>query len=171
MKTLHVSAVSLFLIAVAGMPIAAVAIGVSVTPVSLSLTAPAGKESSARFVVRNPSREVGLFEVYPEEFEESLTLIPSRFVLEAMEKREVMLRARFRETGRFHTSVAVEATPLGSPALFVGGGVRLPLSVAVEPSFSLSAGGARANFFIALFALGAVAATFVLLRARRRGFV
>lgn len=122
------------------------AIGVSVSPATLSLRASAGKETVARFAVSNPSREVGLFEAYPEEFEESITLIPSRFVLEAGEKRDVLVRTRRREVGALRTAIAVEAQSLGAPAAGIGGGVRIPLS------FEVTAGG---RFLSAVFASGA----------------
>lgn len=124
------------ILAAVSIPAIAGAIGVSVSPATLSLRAAAGKEVAARFTVRNPSREVGLFEAYPEEFEESFTLIPSRFVLEAEEKREVLIRARRREVGALRTAIAVEAQPLGAPAAGIGGGVRVPVSLEVLPRSS-----------------------------------
>lgn len=114
------------------MPITASAIGVSATPATLSVKAESGKEGIARFIVSNPSKEVGLFEVYPEEFEESFILVPSRFVLEAGEKREIIVRARRREVGIIRTAIAIEAEQLGIPSLGVGGGIRLPFSLEVR---------------------------------------
>lgn len=131
MKT-HPIFVSVFIFLTAALPSVVCAIGVFASPATLSLKTSVGKEVVARFTVKNPSKEVGLFSVYPEEFEGDLTLIPSRFLLEAGEKREVVLRARRREAGSIQSTIAVEAEPLGVPALSVGGGVRLPFSLQVS---------------------------------------
>ena len=111
------------------MPFIAFAIGISATPATLAMKTAVGKEGIARFVVSNPSKEVGLFEAYPEEFEESITLIPQTFVLEAGERREVIVRGKRRETGIIRTAIAIEARALGLSSLGVGGGVRLPFSL------------------------------------------
>lgn len=120
-------------------PAGVLAIGLSATPATLSVRTSVGKESTTRFTVSNPSSEVGLFEAYPEEFETEIKLVPSRFVLEAGEKREVLVRAHGREVGALRTAIAIEAQALGSPSQGVGGGVRLPFSLEVtvgSPLFS-----------------------------------
>ncbi|OHA21828.1 MAG: hypothetical protein A2849_02760 [Candidatus Taylorbacteria bacterium RIFCSPHIGHO2_01_FULL_51_15] len=115
-------------------PILALAIGVSVTPPTLSIRMTRDEEGTARFLVSNPSKEVGIFDVYPEEFEKFITLYPSRFVLEAGEKREVLVRAKRRDVGLIRTAIAIEAAPLGVPTPSVGGGIRLPFSLDVRAS-------------------------------------
>lgn len=122
---------------VAIVPVITRAIGLSATPATLSVRTSVGKESTTHFTVSNPSTEVGLFEAYPEEFETEITLVPSRFVLEAGEKREVLVRAQGREVGALRTAIAVEAQALGVPAEGVGGGVRLPFSLEVTAGNSL----------------------------------
>lgn len=118
----------------AATPLLLLAIGISVSPIAISLETVSGMEKSVKFTVSNPSREVGLFEVYPEEFERNITLIPSRFLLESGERREILVRLRHKETGTFKTNIAVEVKPLGELLLGVGGGVRLPFSFTVlEP--------------------------------------
>lgn len=127
-------------------PLTLLAIGVSVSPITISLETVSGTEKSVKFTVSNPSREVGLFEVYPEEFERNITLIPSRFLLESGERREVLIRVRQNETGTFKTSIAIEVKPLGELLLGVGGGVRLPFSFTVrEPRGAGLLAGAFAN--------------------------
>lgn len=124
---------SVFILLAFSIPLTVSAIGVSASPATLSLRTTAGKEAVARFTVKNPSKEVGLFSAYPEEFEESITLVPSRFVLEAGERREVAVRARRREEGIIRTVIAVETEPLGEPPQGIGGGVRLPFLLEVSP--------------------------------------
>jgi len=50
-------------------PLGVEAIGISVTPAVLRVRSVQGEEAITRFVVTNPSTEVGLFETYSEEFQ------------------------------------------------------------------------------------------------------
>src|SRR3989338_582919 len=84
----------IFLTIIAFIPLIGYAVGVSVSPATLRMETRVGKEAIARFTVWNPSKEVGLFSAYPEEFEEFITLIPSSFVLESGEKREVLVTGK-----------------------------------------------------------------------------
>ncbi|MDO8564635.1 MAG: hypothetical protein Q7R88_01430 [bacterium] len=120
-------------------PVEMSAIGVSASPATLSFKALLGKETAAKIMVRNPSSEVGLFEVYPEEFDSDFTIVPSRFVLEAGEKREVFVRVVRREEGMVRTVLAIEGSALGASSLGIGGGVRIPVSIEVSPSSLLAA--------------------------------
>ena len=140
---MHLLLISTLVFVAVVFPGALLAIGVSASPATLSVKTAAGEEGTARFTVSNPSQEVGLFEAYPEEFEDFITLIPSRFVLEAGEKREVLARVRRRETGIIRTAIAVEAETLGIPSQGIGGGVRVPFSLEVSP---------RSNQLAAVFA-------------------
>ncbi len=155
----------IFLIALVAVwtPITTSAIGISASPAALSVKTGVGKEGVARFVVSNPSKEVGLFEAYPEEFEAFITLIPSRFVLEAGEKREVLVRVKRGEVGIIRTALAIEAQPLGEPSIGVGGGIRLPFSLEVtvaQSELAAAFGGVPVPWFIV-----GILTAFVLLRA------
>lgn len=153
----------MLILVVAFVPGEVFAIGLSASPATLSVKTAVDKEGIARFTVSNPSKEVGLFEAYPEEFEAFITLIPSRFVLEAGEKREVLVQTRGREVGVIRTAIAIEAQPLGEPSLGVGGGIRLPFSLEVTMAGSNLAaafkGGPMPWFIVGILT------AFVLLRA------
>jgi len=148
------------------LPFELLAIGVSATPAVLNVRAPQGQEAVARFVVANPSKEVGIFDVYPEEFESSIVLTPSRFVLEAGERREVIVRAKRHDLGIVRTVLAVEAQPLGLPAQGIGGGVRLPFSYEVTEKTRLLA-GVFSGSPVPLFAILNIGALTVLFLVRR----
>ena len=165
MKKIQISILSLTLI-VLSTPSIVSAIGISATPATLSARTAEGKEAMVRFIVSNPSKEVGLFEAYPEEFEGYITLVPKRFVLEAGEEREVILRAKRPDTGIIRTVIAIEAEPLGIPSRGIGGGVRLPFLLEVQAQNGLVA----AAFFspkmpmFALFVLVALTSLFLIRR-------
>ena len=151
------------------------AIGISATPATLSIKTVSNKEGITRFIISNPSKEVGLFEAYPEEFEESIALFPSTFVLEAGEKREILVRARRREAGIIRTAIAIEAERLGIPSLGVGGGVRLPFSLEVKAAQNslaavLNVGSAPAiiTFVLTVLVLLGAVSLYTLKRSARR---
>ena len=163
----------IFLTIIAFIPLIGYAVGVSVSPATLRMETRVGKETIARFTVWNPSKEVGLFSAYPEEFEEFITLIPSSFVLESGEKREVLVTGKRREAGIVRTAIAIEGRMLGAPALGVGGGVRLPLSLEVnETRNALTAAVASAAaptlFVLTLLILLSAVLLYTLKRAARQ---
>jgi hypothetical protein len=157
------------------LPLAVHAIGISVSPATLKVQTDIGKEGSARFTVSNPSKEVGLYSVYPEEFEKFITLIPRSFTLEAGESREVIVTGKWREGGIIRTVIAVEAERLGAPALPVGGGVRLPFSFEVRTPksnfaavFSASRAPTSALLILTALLLLSAVSLYTLKRAARR---
>lgn len=164
---------SIFLLAILLLlfPCELLAIGISAAPATLSLRATADKEAVARFTVSNPSRDVGLFEAYPEEFEEFISLTPSRFVLEAGERREVVVRARRREEGIIRTVIAVETEPLGEPSQGIGGGVRLPFLLEVSPKGNQLAAISARGFALLPLAIGSLLIFALLLLWRREIFL
>ncbi|HEY4525919.1 MAG TPA: hypothetical protein VJL32_02370 [Candidatus Paceibacterota bacterium] len=108
------------------------AIGISVRPSELHVQANTGRESGARIRVKNPSGEVALFEVYPEEFEGMITASPAKFTLESGEEKDVLIKFKFNQEGIFHTHLAVVARPLDNPE-GVGGGAKIALQIESRP--------------------------------------
>jgi len=68
--------------------------------------------------------------------------MPSRFILESGESREVIVRAKIHELGVLRTAIAVESQSLGTLSRGIGGGVRLPFSYEVS---------GRTNLFATVF--------------------
>lgn len=115
------------------------AAGIAVSPSRVEASVAVKSGGTKTITVTNPSASVALFEAYPEEFNDVIELIPSSFVLEAGEKREVVARFRPLETGVFATALSVTAKPLSESVLRAGAGVRVPVLLRVEKGRGLFA--------------------------------
>lgn len=112
------------------------AVGVSVKPSELSVKAAVNEEMSVRLRIKNPSNEVALFQVYPEEFDAMITSIPAKMTLQAAEERDVVIRIKSQKEGLFDTKLAVVARPLDDPTFGIASGVKVPLHITVTKDTS-----------------------------------
>lgn len=110
----------------------AYSIGIAVEPSELAISVRENSETTAEFRVKNPSREVAIFEVYPENFENSVVPIPGRFTLESSEERKVTIKILKGQTGAFVTNIAIVARPISDPIIGVGSGIKIPLRVSIK---------------------------------------
>lgn len=111
-------------------------VGLAVTPSELKVVQTAPENSPAKLIVKNASREVSLFEVYPDDFESIIRASPSSFILEAGEEREVNIQNNFRQEGQYRTDISVVARPIAASAFNAAGGMKIPLTVNVNQASS-----------------------------------
>ena len=108
------------------------AIGLEVSPPSLQATVSAGEDGNATLSVKNPSGEVTIIRVYPDDLEDFIKINPESFVLESGESRNVDLKLNFAQAGQFKTAISVVARPLSSEAFGAGSGLKIPLTIVVN---------------------------------------
>jgi hypothetical protein len=113
------------------LPLTAGAVGVAVYPAEVTVTAPSDTQTTTRIKVSNPSSDVAVFEVYPDEFEPIIKINPSSFTLESSEERQVTVTISPREIGQLHTSLSVVGRPMASNVFQAGSGVKVPLAITV----------------------------------------
>jgi len=111
------------------LPFSAGAVGVAVRPAELEVQASVGKEALVRINVSNPSSDVAIFEVYPDEFEQLIKITPSSFTLESGSEQYVSVKITPATEGRMQTNLSVVGRPLSTGAFGAGSGVKLPLVV------------------------------------------
>ncbi|MBI2623145.1 MAG: hypothetical protein HYW65_01035 [Candidatus Liptonbacteria bacterium] len=116
------------------------AIGITVLPSELNVKTPRGTEAVARLTIQNPSREVAVFEVYPDDLDSLITPIPSRFTLESAESRTIEIKFAAKREGVYTTNLSVLARPLTDPLLGIGSGVKIPIifTVTAPQTFALA---------------------------------
>ncbi|HBT81541.1 hypothetical protein A2757_00515 [Candidatus Giovannonibacteria bacterium RIFCSPHIGHO2_01_FULL_48_47] len=107
------------------------AVGLSVYPKELRVSAMVGETANYKLNVKNPSGEVSLFEVYPDDLGAIVKVSPSSFILESEESREVSVRVTARGEGVFKTNISVVATPVASASFNAGSGVKIPVEISV----------------------------------------
>lgn len=126
-------------VAALALPFGAQALGVSVTPATVAVSAHPDEPTVARIRVTNPSRDVALFEVYPDELETMVTVTPASFTLESNEEREVLIRITAQESGQWLTTLSVVGRLMADSSFQAGSGVKVPLTITVSQPSSLFA--------------------------------
>lgn len=127
------SALTIIILATAILAVATVqAVGVSVTPKELKVSGNMGETVNAKLTVKNPSTEVSLFEIYPDELEKMIKPSPSSFILESGESREVTIQVTPNESGIFRTNISVLATPVAKASFNAGSGIKIPIEITTE---------------------------------------
>jgi hypothetical protein len=154
------------------LPLCARAVGVSASPSELELSGAKREEITAELLVGNPSTAVSVFEVYPEEFESAIVVVPSSFILEGGDQRKVHVRARLKEIGVFRTYVSIRAKPLAESAFSAASGIKIPIRLEVASgrgSPHLSAALLRAGAPISIILVGVLLliCIFSIIRSRR----
>lgn len=117
------------------------AVGLSVSPKELKVSATVGETATQKLKVKNPSGEVSIFEVYPDDLDAIVKVSPASFILESEEEREVTVQITPREEGIFRTDISVVASPVASSSFNAGGGVKIPLEIRA---------GQKSSWFLAL---------------------
>lgn len=117
-------------------PALASAIGISVTPSKASISVAQGDQAMIRIKVANPSKDVALFEVYPDALEQIITASPKSFTLESSAERFVEIAVRGETLGSMIADISIVARPLGDQTFQAGTGVKIPLAIEVVPAKS-----------------------------------
>ena len=105
------------------------AVGLQVTPSEIQIQSYSGQLGEKEIIVKNPSTDVGLFEIYPDDFESQILFEPSSFTLESGESRSVLIKTKFRDAGIFKTNISVVVKPFSENTLNAAGGLKIPISV------------------------------------------
>ena len=131
MNTKNTKVLSLILLSPLFIPALARAAAISVSPAKIELSGTLSKPSVTRLVVKNPGEAAMLFDVYPDSFQPMIKAMPSSFVLESNEKREVTISAAAKNEGIIQTNISVVAEPLSELVLNARTGVKIPLTLTV----------------------------------------
>ena len=118
-------------------PFLSQAAGIQISPSKIDFILEVGGESvSKELVVVNPTADIQIFEVYPDEFSEIIKTNPASFTLEAGERKVVTVTARSSATENISqvlkTNLSVVSKPLVETRLQANTGVKIPLSIVME---------------------------------------
>jgi len=114
--------------------LAVFAIGLSVFPKKLEIESKVNKTVTEKIMVKNPSAEVSVFKVYPDDFDNFIKIVPPSFILEFQDSKEVTVEITPKEEGILKTSISIEAFPVASGTFDAGGGIKIPLTITVNNS-------------------------------------
>lgn len=117
-------------------PVLSQAAGIQVSPSKIDFALRANESASKELIVVNPTADVQIFEVYPDEFSEIIKASPASFTLEAGEKKIVVVAAHSTAAENISqilkTNLSVVGKPLIETRLQANTGVKIPLSVVIE---------------------------------------
>ena len=121
----------ILIIILLAVPQIGLAAGVQVSPDKLEFTT--NSQQSKEMVVANPTADVQIFEIYPDDFERAISIKPESFTLEAggRKKVEVSVDASRLSASLITTNLSILARPLADSKLKVNTGIKIPLTVAV----------------------------------------
>jgi len=108
-------------------PVSALAIGVAVRPARLDIQGISNSAARREILVSNPSKDVAIFDVYPDNFNSLIDIMPASFVLESGDQKKIYLSVKPGKSGRFATNISVVARPLSESAFNAASGVKIPL--------------------------------------------
>ena len=114
------------------LPFPVLAAGLSVSPGSLDFKVVDKKTESQILVVSNPTADVLVFEVYPDEYEGLIEVKPRSFTLESGARKEVILSVdeeNFHRSQSISTSLSVVGSALAEGKSNVAAGAKIPVSV------------------------------------------
>jgi hypothetical protein len=115
------------------MPIFASAAGIQVTPAKLDFILPASGKTSQNITVVNPAADIQLFQVYVDDFSDTIKAMPVSFTLEAGARKTVTISVNTslnKNSGTMATNLSVIGKALSDTQGFaVGTGVKIPLSI------------------------------------------
>ncbi|MEA2098403.1 MAG: hypothetical protein U9P70_05020 [Patescibacteria group bacterium] len=119
------------------LPVSLQATGIQVSPSKIDFILGIGCESvSEELIVANPTADIQIFEVYPDEFYEIIKTNPASFTLEAGERKVVTVTVYSSITENISqvlkTNLSVVSKPLIETRLQANTGVKIPLSIVTE---------------------------------------
>ena len=118
-------------------PVLSQAAGIQVSPSKMDFTVEIGGEPvSKELVVVNPTADVQVFEVYPDEFSEIIKANPASFTLEAGARKIVIVKVdpvEIEGSSRIlRTNFSILGKPLVETRLQTNTGVKIPTSVTIN---------------------------------------
>lgn len=117
-------------------PFLSQAAGIQISPSKIDFVLEADKLASKELIVANPTADIQIFEVYPDEFSEIIKTNPASFTLEAGERKVVTVTARSSAKENISqvlkTNLSVVSKPLVETRLQANTGVKIPLSIVME---------------------------------------
>lgn len=106
------------------------AAGIEVAPSKLELAAGANQPAVAQITVSNPTADVQIFEVYPDDFTDRIKITPASFTLEAGGRGEVIIEySDGTQSQILNTAISVVAKPLAESRFQANTGVKIPLTI------------------------------------------
>lgn len=129
--------IQLMLLVILIFPTYSIAAGIQVSPASLNLILEESSSISQTINVVNPTADVQIFEIFADNFTDSIKPNLSSFTLESGEKKSVEIAVNTKnlklESGTIlNTNISVVSKPLTSEKFTMGTGVKIPTTITIK---------------------------------------
>jgi len=115
-------------------PFAAMAAGIQASPEKLMFNISNAKALTQEITVVNPTADVQLFEIYPDDFETLIKVFPASFMLEAGGSKKVQITVDPKQFSGSSagTTLSVLGKSLAESKIQINAGIKIPIIIAVS---------------------------------------
>ena len=108
------------------------AISVGVKPKELNLNIPLGRETESEILVFNAGKELALYQISPDAYNNKISVEPADFRLEPDGNQIVKVIVKTWQPGKFVTNISIIARPIETGGISVVSGVKVPIIITVS---------------------------------------
>lgn len=160
MNTKRILLVTIFSLGIL-LPSTTIAAGIQVTPEKLDFEV--NKTQTKEIVVANPTADVQLFEIYPDDYDSSIKANPASFTLEAGARKKVLITVDSAKlVGVTSTNLSIVSKPLADSKIQVNAGVKIPINITTNNKLNI-----LYSIGLGVLILAGAITTFFLLRKRK----
>lgn len=115
-------------------PSVAIAAGIQASPEKLMFNISNGKALTEEITVVNPTADVQLFEVYPDDFDRFIKVFPASFTLEAGGSKDVQITLDPKQfsNSASGTTLSVLGKSLAENKVQINAGIKIPIIITVS---------------------------------------
>lgn len=107
----------------------ALAVSIGIKPTELNLPVVIGQETESEMLVINTGAEPALYQVYPDDSTDKITVKPADFRLEPNGSQIVTVIVKTWKPGKFSTNLSVVAWPFSLNGLAAVPGIKVPITI------------------------------------------
>ena len=122
----------IFILASVFLASSANASALKIAPSSVYIESVFSKTAQKVIIVENPAMDVAIFEVYPDNFSDQISIFPASFTLNPGEKMEVLVSVKSEKEGIYATYISVVSKPLSERGFQTKAGAKVPLEIRVQ---------------------------------------
>ena len=104
------------------------------TPSKLTLEGQTEEKLVSEIKVGNPTNDVQIYEIYPDDFANQIKINPASFVLEAKSNKTVAITFDSARSGTLATNISVLSKPLLDSRFSANTGVKIPITITISQS-------------------------------------
>ena len=105
------------------------AVSIGIKPTELNLPVVIGQETESKILVINTGEEPALYQVYPDDLADKITVKPADFHLEPGGSKIIAVIVKTWKPGKFSTNLSVVARPFGLNGIVTVPGIKVPITI------------------------------------------